>query len=204
MLIMINNFNILKIKIVFHDTEGIVLSDRRTIKTEQNIIEIFLKLLSQKRLSQISVAEITRNANINRGTFYLHYKDVFDLYDQVVKMVLNDLESAFDETYPEGSSTNFRDLTKHIINYVDQKEDVFSVLLNSDRGPSFIEKVRQLFVGKILIKENIDKTDSSDVIDVIYNVNGIVGVLMAWQLGTYGLSEECMIKQLTNILSKFD
>ncbi|WP_334351468.1 TetR/AcrR family transcriptional regulator [Companilactobacillus sp. HBUAS56257] len=180
------------------------MSDRRTIKTEQIIIEVFLKLLSQKKLSQISVAEITRNANINRGTFYLHYKDVFDLYDQVVKMVLNDLESAFDETYLEGSSTNFRDLTKHIINYVDQKEDVFSVLLNSDRGPSFIEKVRQLFVEKILIKENIDKTDSSDVIDVIYNVNGIVGVLMAWQLGTYGLSEDCMIQQLTDILSKFD
>lgn len=89
-----------------------------------------------------------------------------------------------DETYPESSSTNFWDLTKHIINYVDKKEDVLSVLLNSDRGPSFIEKVRQLFVEKILIKENIDKTDSSDIIDVIYNVNGIVGVLMAWQLGT--------------------
>lgn len=198
------DYIILKIKYYSHDMEETILSDRRTIKTEQHIIEVFLNLLSQRKLSQITVAEITRNANINRGTFYLHYKDVFDLYDKIVKMVLNDLSLAFDKTYPENSSTSFRNLTKHIINYVDQKKDVFSILLNSDRGPSFIEKVRQLFVDKILIKENIDKSDSANVIDVIYNVNGIVGVLMAWQLDTYGLSEETMVKQLTSILSNFD
>ena len=47
--------------------------DRRTRYTRQTIKDTFLELLTQKSFTKITVTEICKNAEINRGTFYLHY-----------------------------------------------------------------------------------------------------------------------------------
>ena len=53
--------------------------DRRVRYTKKAIRESFLDLLEQKPLEKISVTEICKNADINRGTFYSHYSDPFEL-----------------------------------------------------------------------------------------------------------------------------
>ena len=50
--------------------------DRRTRYTRQTIKDTFLELLTQKSFTKITVTEICKNAEINRGTFYLHYYDI--------------------------------------------------------------------------------------------------------------------------------
>ena len=46
--------------------------DRRTRYTRQTIKDTFLELLKQKSFTKITVTEVCKNAEINRGTFYLH------------------------------------------------------------------------------------------------------------------------------------
>ena len=41
----------------------------------------------------ITVRELTEMADLNRGTFYLHYKDVFDLLEQTETELLGKLNS---------------------------------------------------------------------------------------------------------------
>ncbi len=53
--------------------------DRRVRYTKKAIRESFLDLLEKKPLEKISVTEICKNADINRGTFYSHYADPFAL-----------------------------------------------------------------------------------------------------------------------------
>ena len=47
-------------------------TDRRTLYTRQLIKDVFLEELSKKSYSKLSVSEICKIAEINRGTFYLH------------------------------------------------------------------------------------------------------------------------------------
>ena len=54
--------------------------DLRVIKTQRAIHDAFLSLLRTKPLAKISVTELARIAEINKGTFYLHYRDIYDLY----------------------------------------------------------------------------------------------------------------------------
>ena len=65
--------------------------DRRYQKTKNAIYKTFVKLLTEKELNKISVKEITDLANINRATFYSHYKDIYDLYDAYEKDIFNGL-----------------------------------------------------------------------------------------------------------------
>ncbi|WP_425524836.1 TetR/AcrR family transcriptional regulator [Bacillus atrophaeus] len=59
------------------------MGDRRSIKTKSAIKHAFLKLLHEKEINKITVSDLSKKADISRGTFYLHYKDVFDLYEQI-------------------------------------------------------------------------------------------------------------------------
>ena len=57
--------------------------DRRVRKTKKILRECLTQLLKSKKIQDITVRELTEMADLNRGTFYLHYKDVFDLLEQM-------------------------------------------------------------------------------------------------------------------------
>ena len=61
---------------------GTELIDRRIRKTRKQLKDCLISLLKTKRIQDITVRELTEMADLNRGTFYLHYKDVFDLLEQ--------------------------------------------------------------------------------------------------------------------------
>ena len=53
--------------------------DLREIKTERSIKEAFLTLRAKKPLERITVKELAEQAQISKATFYLHYRDIYDL-----------------------------------------------------------------------------------------------------------------------------
>lgn len=62
--------------------------DRRTRYTIAVIREAFFELLKDVGFAKITVADICRRAEINRGTFYLHFEDKFALIDALIDEAL--------------------------------------------------------------------------------------------------------------------
>ena len=63
-------------------------ADQRTRITKKMIREAFLTLLSGKDIRHITVRELCERAQINRGTFYKYYLDVYDLKEQIENELL--------------------------------------------------------------------------------------------------------------------
>lgn len=96
-------------------------NDLRVKKTKKAISDSFLKLLQAKPLARISVTELARDAQINKGTFYLHYRDVYDLYQYALRdylqqiadeitfmdLFLTDIESFAHKLYELSASKKF-------------------------------------------------------------------------------------------------
>ncbi|MBK3720378.1 DNA-binding transcriptional regulator EnvR [Staphylococcus arlettae] len=61
--------------------------DRRVRKTRTAIKSAFIDLLRHKDLDKITVRDITTAADVNRGTFYLHYEDKY--------LLLSDMENEY-------------------------------------------------------------------------------------------------------------
>ncbi|KRM09337.1 TetR/AcrR family transcriptional regulator [Paucilactobacillus suebicus] len=55
--------------------------DRRIIKTKAALRTALFKLLQDKKIEQIKVTELCREAGINRRTFYIHYDHVEDIFE---------------------------------------------------------------------------------------------------------------------------
>jgi AcrR family transcriptional regulator len=59
--------------------------DRRKRRTQKLIIDTFYALLNEKPFNKITVNQLTALADINRGTFYLHYQDKYELLEGLLK-----------------------------------------------------------------------------------------------------------------------
>ena len=58
-------------------------TDRRSVYTRNVIKDSLLSLLAEKDLADISISELCREAEINRGTFYLHYDNTSEVLDEL-------------------------------------------------------------------------------------------------------------------------
>ena len=65
--------------------------DRRTIKTQKIIWDTFSVLILEKGFSQVRISDIVSRADINRSTFYLHYRDKYDLLEQMTQETFQDI-----------------------------------------------------------------------------------------------------------------
>ena len=63
--------------------------DRRARKTTAAIREEVLKQMLGKKYSEMTVSEICEAADLSRRTFYLHYRDIDDVFAEIFEIVLN-------------------------------------------------------------------------------------------------------------------
>jgi len=71
--------------------------DRRVRKTEEQLVKGLTKLMKTKSIKNITVRELADEVDINRSTFYLHYKDIFDMVEKIENELAANLISTLDE-----------------------------------------------------------------------------------------------------------
>ncbi len=65
--------------------------DRRVRKTKKQLRTALMTLLLKKELDHITVRDVAELADVNRGTFYAHYKDVEELLHQLEEELMAEL-----------------------------------------------------------------------------------------------------------------
>ena len=182
------------------------MNDRRNLKTEKLIKDVFLNLLKTKDINKISVAEICRLADIGRGTFYLHYEDVYDLYESIENELITDLKNMFKASFPTTDSTNSLKLSNSLVTYIENNEDLFKILIRSNIGNT-MNKIKRSFYNDVfdensLVYPSINKQYS--LLESIFVVSGIVGTLEKWILDDFKVSGENMAKMINTIILKIN
>lgn len=70
-------------------------NNQRYQMTDRAICAYVLQSLESRSLSSISVKEICEHVGINRSSFYLHYKDVYDLMDRLCEAKLKEIAAQY-------------------------------------------------------------------------------------------------------------
>ena len=78
-------------------------TDARVRYTKDIIRKVFLDLLVEKPLNKITVKEVCELAEINRGTFYKHYQDIYDLMEQLENEALHRFEELLSSIQVDGN-----------------------------------------------------------------------------------------------------
>ncbi|WP_042149732.1 TetR/AcrR family transcriptional regulator [Paucisalibacillus sp. EB02] len=181
--------------------------DLRVIKTQESLRHALLELLKSKPLEAISVAELCRLAQINRGTFYSHYKDVHEVFKRYLEVIVEDFRRAYEEPYIktrfkiENISASMIEIFHHVKKYQDFYQIVFDQRIPMMYYYLLFDTVRT-FMKESLAKSYIDATDRVQVDYLLsYQTNAILGLLMEWNRQGYMTPAEELNKQLITILS---
>lgn len=90
-------------------------NNMRKKKSQEKIEKVFLELIQDKEINEITVTDICEKTKLNRSTFYANYLDIYDLVEKIKENMLNTFFSLYkDEVNSKSHSYNFLKLFYHI------------------------------------------------------------------------------------------
>lgn len=183
-------------------------TDRRIRKTEKQLREGLLELLKKKKIQDITVQELVDEVDINRSTFYLHYKDIYDLLEQIEQDYFADFND-FIESHKFKKGSGLISNGKIVDTFIDYFEflkdhkDLITVLIGYNGDPTFsrhqLKKLTQTISNWIYVDIGISKSQKSE--DVFeYCMYGSIGLVRKWVINGYEESPESIGKLAGSII----
>ena len=89
------------------------VTDRRIRRTRALLRQGLIQLMDTKDIKDISVKELSDLADINRGTFYLHYNDIYDMLGKMEDELFTEFNEILDRTLttePISSKTTLKEI----------------------------------------------------------------------------------------------
>lgn len=184
--------------------------DRRIRKTKQAIKQAFIQLLEQKDLDNITISDITEAADINRGTFYLHYEDKYDLlekmeneyaqvlYDHTRVTELLKSVSSVDEFFEIFSNQ----VLKNVMTHIHDNLDFYQVILTLERRSQLEERMYEIILDNM--KAYMDEKGEISGVPLMYfhsYVSGsMAGIVKHWVKDEHRVDVDTLIQYISRIV----
>lgn len=164
--------------------------DRRTVRTKKMIRNALSELIEEKGFNDISITDLTTRADINRGTFYLHYTDKYDLLEKIEEEIMVEIQAQVTQIdyidvlnrHPIDKPISF--IIK-LFEYFKENAGLIKAILGPKGDPLFHKKIKKLMeinlfeknIAKSIKKENLLIPENYFV---SYMISAHLGVVQQW------------------------
>lgn len=184
--------------------------DEMIEKTKEKIQKSFLQLLKEKHFMKVSVRDITTVAAINRGTFYLHYQDKYNLLSQMEESLLEGLELHLLRLKPDilllqAEQGQISRLAVEVFRYIQINAECFQVFLGENNHYGFHKRLKQFFVnhfGEKMIRNEMffrHLTIPKDYFSA-FSTSAFLGLIEQWLDNSLAESPEEMAEMYIQII----
>ncbi len=157
--------------------------DRRVRKTKALLRSGLTDLMKQKPVNKITVKELSDYIDINRGTFYLHHKDVFDLLESIENELMQELKKVFEKYRIDGFQAQPVLFLTDAFHFLEHNAEIVTVLLSTNGDIIFINRMKE-FVKEECLNNWMQLYDFSNPFqyEYLYSfiINGIIGLFQTW------------------------
>ena len=134
--------------------------DRRIRKSQQAIKTAFIDLLHKYDFNDVTVQQITDLADINRGTFYTHYLDKYDLLDKMedehVDIVRNFIKVSKKSSGGKFSTEDLRHIMEFFIVHIEENITFYQLMFKIGTESRLHEKLYGLLTNYLNSFTNLD------------------------------------------------
>lgn len=165
--------------------------DRRKRKTRKAIFDACITLVQEKEFQNVTINEIVEHADINRGTFYLHFVDKYDMMNSFENEMIEKIEDVVLTNLPEEQSDQLfiqsrQDTIVEILKCLEENKELLKLLLKSSHNASFQTKLREkmkfVITEKVFPKlENLELEIPTDLFIIIFTSTALSIAEYAYQ-----------------------
>ena len=157
--------------------------DRRVRRTKKLLTQALTQLLQEKQINEITVKELTDLADMNRGTFYLYYKDMFDMLEKIEDGLFEALDAIVSLHEHDDVSQQTKPILLDLFRFIEDNQEMCRVLLSPHGDMNFLHRLNEVVREKCLKAwPNIRKEKGEADFDYHYSfvVFGCAGIIRAW------------------------
>ncbi len=129
--------------------------DLREKKTKRSIKNAFLQLRRKKALERITVTELSALAEISKATFYLHYKDIYDLSEQMQEEVIQKILGGL--TQPGSSLTGNKAFTEALFYAFHGEQSLIETLFSGSQSQVLPLRIEKELLELMKKQQKMDK-----------------------------------------------
>lgn len=157
--------------------------DRRVRRTKKLLTQALTQLLQEKQINEITVKELTDLADMNRGTFYLYYKDMFDMLEKIEDGMFEALDAIISLHEHDDVSQQTKPILLDLFDFIEENQEMCRVLLSPHGDMNFLHRLNEVVREKCLKAwPEIRKEKGEADFDYHYSfvVFGCAGIIRAW------------------------
>jgi len=165
------------------------IHEKMNFETKQAIKKALIQQIEEAGFERVTVKNLALAANINRGTFYLHYKDKFEVMEDLQQELLKELERYVKNVQPVEAFHTVKTGQLYqpfveVFRCIKRHSKVFRVFLGEQGSPAFINKMKKVFSNHILnslslIQEEILDPEFRQYLQAFLS-SAIIGVIQEW------------------------
>jgi AcrR family transcriptional regulator len=154
--------------------------DRRVAYTRMALRDALVELMRERHISGITVTSICELADVNRSTFYLHYRDQYDLLHQMEHAVLEALEARLQgqQDAQDARPVTLKVMTE-ILEYARENAALARVLLSENCDFAFQQDIMTLAQILVIWMDPSYSERTRDYI-MVYGISGCIAIAERW------------------------
>lgn len=177
------------------------VENRKVQMTKKILSDTLVSLLETHHMTQISVSLLCTEANINRTTFYKHYKSVLELLDEIEQNVLNYFYDTIKKLHIINSSFEAKFALESLFKYVKDRQAFFKSLLSNNNYNTFLEKLIKVIYEKV--DDNYPISFNKTPEAFVYVIHGSIALVKLWVSRDFDHSTKHMTHLIIDYASKF-
>ena len=158
-------------------------------QTSRKIKRALLTSMVEVGFNKVTVKQLAQISKINRGTFYLHYKDKFDVMDDLQQELLLQLQQCVFQIDPTEAFHLMRQGQMYtpflqMFQFLQKHADAFRILLSEQGDPAILLKMQAIY------KEHFSRKLPLEIVRIkepfladyilAFATSGIIGTIQHW------------------------
>ncbi|MBE6469922.1 MAG: TetR/AcrR family transcriptional regulator [Coriobacteriaceae bacterium] len=173
-----------------------------TEQTRANLREAFWSLYLEKPIDKITIREITDRAGYNRATFYLYYRDVYDLFGQIEDEVLEGVRALVDEELLRDRTLDISQHMGRIIQLTQRNGYALPHLMGPHGDPGFSQRLKEILAPLFdrFILDGQDLTDQQRAIMREFYASGVLAAIGTWMTAADSMPVDQLVELIVGAL----
>lgn len=167
-------------------------SDKRVIRTKKAIKAALFRIMEEKDISSISISELTQEANVNRRTFYTHYRNITDILDEIEGDLVEALGRLVRSIDLRATRQSAHDLFVGLDELITVEFDYYFQLVRVDMRGMLMSRLKNVIKGMtdLLLEQLCKKHGENAAVMSAFIVGGFFNMYLEWHNRPEGFSIE--------------